>query len=257
MPRKYLREVLHLGIAFSACFVSMPAEGQQPIVVDTAQGGGMMSRNSASYSYAGGKSRLPDDTIQMLRLPQIRQELGLHDDQLETIDRLATEMQKQIRSVFQSVDFTGGDVSQIVREAQQTIRIKTEEKLEEILVPQQLTRLKQIRVQIALRKHGPRALLSGQLAEEVRLSDKQKDKLVQVHAKNSQELEKEIEKLRDEYLKKTLTEVLNDSQMDTVEKLSGKDYEPKPVDYRAMYQRRGSASKDEEEKAKRNAAAKD
>ena len=103
----------------------------------------------------------------------------------------------------------------------------------------------------------PRALLSGQLAEEVRLSDKQKDKLVQVHAKNSQELEKEIEKLRDEYLKKTLTEVLNDSQMDTVEKLSGKDYEPKPVDYRAMYQRRGSASKDEEEKAKRNAAEKD
>jgi hypothetical protein len=243
-----------LGIGFISCFVSERADGQQPIVVANAQQGGARM-NRSSYGYVGGRSRLPDDTIQMLRLPQIREELGLHDDQVETIGRLSTEMQKQIRDVFRSADFTSGDVSQIMREAQSTIRIKTEEKLEEILLPQQLTRLKQIRVQILLQKHGPRALLSGMLADEVRLSDKQKDELIQVHNKNTQELEREIAKLRDEYMKKTLDTVLNDSQMDTIEKLSGKEYESKPVDYRAMYQR--NASKNEEEKAKRNAAAKD
>jgi hypothetical protein len=187
--------------------------------------------------------RLPSDTIQMLRLPQIADELGLRDEQKDAIGKLAQEMQKQIQEVFRSTDFSGADMGRIMQEAQRAIRRQSAEKLEELLLPDQLTRLKQIRVQASLKNQGARALLSGELADAIRLSDKQKTQLQQVHAKKQEELQAEIEALQAKYRQDTLNEVLTKSQLRDLQKLAGEQYEIQRPDYQSIYQAKNPPAK--------------
>ena len=198
-----------------------------------------------ALGFAGGK-QLPNDTAQMLRLPQIKEELGLDDDQTQAIGKLSKAMSEQMSAVFRNVDFGTGDASKIMREAQRAIREKTEEKLEEVLTPRQLTRLKQIKVQSAFKRKGATALLSGELSDTIHLSDKQKGHLKTLHASKRVELEREIAALREKYRKETLAEVLTKSQLSELEKLSGEPYNVKTPNMHSLF-----ASPPPKEKAKK------
>ena len=219
--------------------VAMGQENQ--IIVSTLSGDG----SGASFSSAapilssrgfGGRVTLPNDTMQLLRLPQIVNELRLDDEQQETIGKLSRVIHEQLRGVFRATDFSG-DMRKIMQEAQREIRQKTEEKLEEVLLPQQLKRFKQIKIQMVLKNQGAPALMTGVLAEEIHLSDKQRKELMELHAKKQAELEKEIEALRERFRQETIREVLTSDQMKKVESLTGDDYQVKRPDYRAMYSR--------------------
>ena len=74
-----------------------------------------------------------------------------------------------------------------------------------------------------LSSQGPTALLGGELAEQIHLSDKQRTELAEVHAKKTQELEQEIEELRKKSREETLSAVLTKSQLKTLEELTGDD----------------------------------
>ncbi len=217
------------------------------------EGGGgtapMISPVFSTVGMGGGGNRLPNDTIQLLRMPQIIKEIGLDEDQIATIGQLSQEMQKQIQNVFRSADFSSSDMQKIMREAQRTIREKTEEKLEEVLLPNQLRRFKQIKVQISLKNQGARSLLAGELAETIKLSDKQRTELMQVHAKKQAELQIEIELLREKYRKETLQSVLSKTQLRDLEQLAGDDYEVKKPDYQSMFSRTSRPAKPTQEPA--------
>lgn len=243
-----LHSATRRSLLLTACLVFWVAKtptADAQIVINSMHGvpldgiGGTAPMLSPVFSTVGmgGSNRLPNDTIQLLRMPQIINEIGLDEDQIATIGQLSQEMQKQIQNVFRSADFSSSDIQKIMREAQRTIREKTEEKLEEVLLPNQLRRFKQIKVQISLKNQGARSLLAGELAETIKLSDKQRTELMQVHAKKQAELQIEIELLREKYRKETLQSVLSKTQLRDLEQLAGDDYEVKKPDYQSIYPR--------------------
>lgn len=203
----------------------------------TLQGGG--------GSFGGGGAQLPTDMSRLLRLPQIKEELRLQSDQLEAISKLSNVMRREMSSVFRNVDFSEGDTNGIVQEAQRAIRIKTEEKLEEVLTPPQLKRLKQIKIQNALTA-GATSLLKGELEAEIALSDKQKTHLKDLDEKKQAELNQEIKALREKYREETLSAVLTDSQMRKLKKISGEAYEIKRPDFRSSTRARNRPAESNE-----------
>ena len=175
-----------------------------------------------------GGSQLPNNSAQLLHMPQIAEELGLDEEQSSTINDLSKAMRQQVSEVMKNIDFGEGDAGKIMQEAQRNIRERAEEKLEEVLTPQQLDRLKQIKVQASLKSRGALALLTGDLSDYIRLTDKQQNTLRQVHAAKQAELREEIRKLRERYLEETVEKVLDSKQQKKFKELVGEVYKVKP-----------------------------
>jgi len=199
-----------------------------------------------SSVFYGMANRVPSDTMGMLRMPQFTKELELLEDQLEQIREIEQVMQKQTRDILRTADFSG-DAAKVVREAQRAIRKQTEEKLEKILLPIQLKRLKQIQIQLQMRNRGASAVASDALAEALGLSDEQKRELTEKQQEAQKKLQAEIQRIRDELRQEVIQDVLTKSQLRKLEKLVGDKYEVKKPEYRSFTRFRPSSSGEKKE----------
>jgi len=233
------QSVFGLAFLLPLC-VATRVEGQvifqSEVQIESLGDSNDLSEGILSSIGLGGRNRLPNDTAAMLRMPQIKSELGLQDDQIEAIGRLSKAMQEQMSGVFKNIDFAGIDSQKIMAEAQRAIRQQTEEKLEELLTPPQLRRLKELKAQSSLKSQGALAVTKGELGDAIRLSDKQTTRLKKLHARKQAELESEISALREAYREETLKEVLTPVQKKELQKLAGEGYEIKKRDFRSMFQ---------------------
>lgn len=200
-------------------------------VLNRAVGG---TTSAGSYNFSQNYY-VPSDTMSMLKLPQFKKELELLDDQVEEIMMIQEEMRTQTREIFKDANFNR-DAAQVVREAHSAIRKQTEERLEEVLLPHQLKRLKQLQFQMLLRSRGANSLTSGALAETLKMSDEQKAELAEKQKESQAKLQEEINQLRKKYQQEVLEDVLTKSQLRDLKKLIGDQYDVKRPDYRSAYQ---------------------
>jgi len=190
------------------------------------------------------------DSIRLLARPEVQKELELVDEQKEKLKKLGEELRDKIRKDFAAVGELKDEEAR--RKKWQEIREKYEEqakemrkKVETILLPHQVDRLKEIQIQA----QGARALGSSEVAKALGITDEQKGKLEKIREDIRGQIGKLWQGIRDldqdqrrakmeenrkkmqeviEKAKKDALGVLSDEQRKTFEKMQGKKFELQP-----------------------------
>lgn len=210
----------------------------QKIVVPQAGGGGAAFFTQGFARYSEG-TYIFEDINMMLTLPQFVEELKITESQQEELAKVRAESQKAIAQAWSAARGRVG-IRQFNVATWQKARAEAEKNALAVLTNQQKTRLKEIRVQLALKNRGVTSLsISGGVFEdEINLTDNQKRKLSEKQQEIQQELRKIMAELKAEMQQEALGEVLTDSQMKTLKKLRGEHYEVKRPDYSKIYRQR-------------------
>ncbi len=114
-----------------------------------------------------------------LRSEEVRREIGITDEQLARIDELLEQSRTQtdMREYLDRLRNAEGDERDAIRaemrEAFENQRQAADQHLQQVLTPQQLTRLSQLRLQ----RQGVRALADETVAQSLELSDEQRQRL--------------------------------------------------------------------------------
>ncbi|HEY4233363.1 MAG TPA: hypothetical protein VGM76_08045 [Lacipirellulaceae bacterium] len=168
----------------------------------------------------------------ILQMPEVQKEVELTDDQRTELGKLRTEIRDQIRNQLQD-SFNGmrdlGDEERQARVEQirtqmDTIRKDVEGKLQKVLLPNQFDRLKQIDLQSRIQREGATALAQGELADQLGLTDAQREQLQQ----KSEEVQKDLlAKIRQARLdaRNQLLDVLTPDQKAKLDALMGTQFD--------------------------------
>lgn len=150
---------------------------------------------------AGGMMRMMGGNNQfgLLADQKVQAELELVDDQIEELEEIQKEAMQVIRDMFSEMQDSGGDR----REAFRNIREKMQEKmkpfegrLNDVLLPHQQTRLKQLGYQSTGRFGGAGGVFQNdKLLEDLDISDKQKEELEEAVEKAREKLQKDYKEL--------------------------------------------------------------
>lgn len=167
---------------------------------------------------------------------EVQQELQLVDEQKEKVRALTDELRNKAREEMRGMFENMRDLSDEERRAKfdeirtkfEAINSEMEKKLDGILLPHQLERLKQINLQNQIKYRGASALTSGDVAQALNLTDEQREKLEKRAAEVQEELQTKIRELQTEARKKML-DVLTPDQQAQLQKLMGDQFDmPEP-----------------------------
>lgn len=211
--------VLILGLAVSTAAFAQQGRGQ----------GGRGGFGGGGFGGFGGGGAM-GGSFALLQDENVKKELDLVDEQVSKITSLQEKLQEDLRSQFTGGDFGGfGDLSEDERNARiaemrarsQKVTDAAQKQLDEILLPQQRERLKQIVVQQQLRRQGTSdALSEGELAEQLGITEDQKQKLADKQREVEAALREKMEKLRQEAQDEVLS-VLSESQKSKLKQMTG------------------------------------
>jgi Spy/CpxP family protein refolding chaperone len=165
MLRRYV--TLTMATCLTACLVASTSSAQPA--------GGRFGRG---MGFPGG------ERMMLLANEKVQQELELVDEQKQQIKEISDNLRTELQGAFAG----GQDLSQEEREKRRTqVREKTQEaskKLDELLLPHQTERLKQIVLQV----QGPRALADEEVAQTLNLSEEQKKQLTSIQEETQRQM---------------------------------------------------------------------
>jgi Spy/CpxP family protein refolding chaperone len=208
------------------CGVAVMVGIMGPVAVAQPPGGG----GGGGGPGFGGRFGGGMGSMMILRNEQIQKELEIVDDQLQELEAIGEEM----RDSFQGFrDMSEDERADRMRE----ITADFEKRVNEVLLPHQQKRLKQITAQFQARgREGVTgALTEGNLADELKITEEQREKLRKVGEEARAEMDEKMRKLREEMEQKILA-VLTDEQRSQYKELMGEPFE---MDMRQMFQGRG------------------
>ncbi len=115
----------------------------------------------------GGRGRFGEQVmgyVPLLQIDSVKQELKLEGDQATQVDSLTIKIREdfagEIRELMQSLRDADPDDRQQFRENMAAIAARVNERLGTVLNPEQTSRLRQINLQLGLRRDGAAAALS-------------------------------------------------------------------------------------------------
>ena len=157
-------------------------------------------------------------TLGLLSQDDIRAELDMMDDQYEKLQELNQDIQDRAGRQIRELDF--GDRENLVSNIRD-IRERAQSDLDSVLLPHQLARLRQIRMQALLgRRSLVQILTNDPVKSDLEITDEQTDKLKDAELRINEKLEKKIAKLREE-ARKELIGTLAPKQRRQVEEMIG------------------------------------
>ena len=172
--------------------------------------------------------------MQYLYGDPIRKELELVDKQRQQLDQIRKEIQDETSSLYKRLqDVPAEQRQQKYMDMYKELGEKTEKRVREVLLPHQLDRLRQIRVQMQIRNSysAGQMLSSAELADELKITEEQKKRLGEVQQEVTRDMQVKTQefykKLGEESLEKILG-VLTPQQRKQLEKLMGQKYEWQP-----------------------------
>jgi hypothetical protein len=183
-------------------------------------------------------------TMDLLADADVRSELEMLDDQYKELLDLNSEIQKRTAEQIRQLDFSDRDslVSKVT-----SIRKNAIEDLNSVLLPHQIERLQQLRMQTQLRRRSLIDILTADpVKSKLEITDEQSKDLREKEKEVEEELEREIAKLREKAREKLLSP-LKTTQKEAVEKMLGESYQ-----FKAKPKRRKSGAKSRGSKAKKN-----
>ena len=170
--------------------------------------------------------------LMLLMNPKVQEELDLVDDQIEDLKGLQEEMQTEMRNMFSGMQ--GMDAEER-RSAMEDMRSKMEKKVEEfqaevdeVLLPHQRKRLKQLAFQSQNRMGGGfgggRGGLSDAMKKELDITSEQEEKMQATAEKAQEEYQAEVRKLQTKMEDKILKE-LTDEQRKQYKEIMGEAFD--------------------------------
>lgn len=219
------------GLAVMATLViAATALGQPP-----GKPGG---RRPLGFGFGPGMG-LGSNWLTLLRVEKVQKELELVDDQKAKLQQIGEKAMARMREAFPRPE-PGQQLSRQERQARfaemskkmQAINQETQKAIEEVLLPHQVERLKQISLQI----RGTQALNDPEVAKELGITEEQKQKIAQVRQEamnqgrelftsgQREQIREKMEALRKETDEKVLA-VLTADQKEKFEKMKGPKFD--------------------------------
>lgn len=245
--RAWVSSLAFLFVAVAFCAIAVAQPGGPP------QGGGPRGPGGFGGPFGGG------GLIGLAARDEVQQELQLVDEQKDKVRDLADDMRnkagQQMRSMFRDMQDLSDEerrakFGEIQSKAQEMAK-DADKKLEGILLPHQLERLKQIDLQNKIRQRGSDALTNGDVAEALNLTDDQRDKLEKRAAEVQQELDTKIKELRADARKKVI-DVLTPDQQAQLQKMMGDSFDLKDQGFGGFQGRFGPGGPGGQDRGGRN-----
>lgn len=202
---------------------------------------GFVSQADAQRGGRGGRDQTNE--LSLLGNEKIQEELELVDDQIEEIQELGDEMRDSMREMFSGLREKASGASNEERremwgemqEEMQTRYKELQPKIESVLLPAQVQRLAEIKMQATVRRSGGLTSERGSqaLKEQLDITDEQLEAMKEKAAKVRESLTAKIAKLRKEAEAEVLS-VLDTEQRDKYNELMGEAY-----DVDGLFQRGG------------------
>jgi uncharacterized protein YjbJ (UPF0337 family) len=159
---------------------------------------------------------------------EVRQELEISEDQFADLQAMGEELRDQMRSMFEDMRDLSPEERRdrfaSMREDMQDIQSQAEERMSEILLPHQVARLREINLQQQVRFGGLQGALQGELAEELGITDEQREQMVAKAQELQAEMQQKIEQLRKD-AQKELMGLLTPDQRSKVEAMLGSEFQ--------------------------------
>ena len=220
-----MQTFLHFSrvLSLSGCLVFvLPAYGQVVVQQGAGQGG----------AWQGGYAH-PLGTLQWLWGEQMEKELEIVPDQKEALTKLRTDAYAKIRTLY---DMSIADPQERMKkynESAKALNEETEKKVQEILLPHQHRRIKQIALQIQLQSLGYSGggLQGGSLADELKITDEQKVQLQEKQKEVQKEMQEKTQafyKQLQEESREKLLNVLTPAQRKQLDELIGEKFQWQP-----------------------------
>ena len=160
------------------------------------------------------------DELALLRRPEFQKSLDLTEPQLRRVQQLDEDLQRKRVALFSELR-PGPKMAAYIRECNGLLEDELQRTLADTLIPQQIRRLNQVKIQMQIRQKGLGVLTAGTIAEQLSLTEEQSKKLRERQAAATKKLKARIEELRSELEKEILVEVLTPAQCQKLESLTG------------------------------------
>lgn len=204
ISRNQMLPCLAVGFALLLCVTDAMAQpggrgGRRGGPGGAGPAGGRMG---AAGRMGGGGSQF------LLRREDVRKDLELSDEQIEQLEKLSEGREPIDREALRSELEGLSDDQRIekMRERREETAKENDEKLREILLPHQMERLKQITAQLSA-QGGSRSLTGGRLADQLGITDEQKEKIRIKSEELQKSLTEKIAALRKEMQEELLAEL--------------------------------------------------
>ena len=166
--------------------------GFQVVALAQFRGGGP---GGGGGGFGGPASVLQDENV--------KRELGLVEEQIQKIQAINERSQAEVREMFSGLRDLSEDARRArfdeLREKMTARNEDVQRAINEVLLPQQVERLKQITVQNQLRRSGTaEAITEGALATELGLTDADKERIRKAAESAEAKKKKKTEQLREE-----------------------------------------------------------
>lgn len=134
-------------------------------------------------------------TLGLLASPDIRRDIEMVDDQYQELRDLSSSIQRRSAEKLRDLDFDNRD--NLLEEIRK-IREQSESEIQNVLLPHQIDRLRQIGMQAQLQRRSlVQILTSNPLKSDLKITDEQSEALKIEEKQIEKDLEKEIAKLRE------------------------------------------------------------
>lgn len=186
-------------------------------------GGGRPGAGGRPGGFGGGFGGGQGDLVNLLNNEQIRREIEVVGDQMRDIESLRESTREKMREAFSGLREASPEER---RERMARVQADIRKELGTILLPHQMERLGQISVQMQMRGQGglARALSAGPLAEELGVSDAQREELREKSRSVQEELREKIAELQ-KNAEEQLMGVLTTDQQEQLKKKMGEPFE--------------------------------
>ena len=202
-------------------------------IMSPGDGQTMMFAGDAPF-FGGG------DDFSMLQNPSVQKDLELVDDQLEQVMEMQRRHGEQMRDALG--DIRNGitpDGIERLKDTLAELKEKQKDELNNLLLPHQQERLRQVALQMQMQSRGTAgALTSDRIAEELGISDEQKERLQERSRELQEELQKQYEELRAQAKEELLNE-LTPEQRTRLEEMTGDEFENNTQDWVEQFERQG------------------
>jgi DNA-binding Xre family transcriptional regulator len=235
-----------MGIAISA---SQGEDGEMAIMSFSSDEG-VGNVFSAPIMMSGEGMMLPGmmDQFGLLSQQSIQEELDFVGEQRDQYKKLQQDYNSRIRQKMEAMNKGGFDPEKAKSFGEEIRALKEQQArdIEELLLPHQVNRLKQIQLQQRMKAMGLNALNDKKLAEELGMSEEQLEKLKERAKELSSDLQKKIQELREE-TQQTLLKELSKDQQEKLKELTGSKFDlPAPKPLEARRSRDGARSQEDD-----------
>lgn len=188
-----------------------------------------MGRMFLADAFSGGFGMGPGggDAFSMLSNKSVQEDLELVGDQLDKVNQIRSDFDQELRDQFEKLKSGDPGAAQDLGQRIMEIQKEKKEKIEGMLLPHQLERLKQVQLQTKMQQRGTAATLgSKEVAEALGIDRDQLKKIKKRAEELKEELAKRTEELKEEIRNKLLEELTSD-QKEKLAELQGDKFEYK------------------------------